>query len=40
MRSCRGHAVDRGLGRDLHPQLRELLCDIRREHPSVSVCMA
>ncbi|MEO8754183.1 MAG: helix-turn-helix domain-containing protein [Casimicrobiaceae bacterium] len=28
---------DRGRGRDLDPQLRELLCDIRREHPSVSV---
>ena len=28
---------DRGRGRDLDPALRELLCDIRREHPSVSV---
>lgn len=28
---------DRGRGRDLDPTLRELLCDIRREHPSVSV---
>ena len=28
---------DRGRGRDLEPELRELLCDIRREHPSVSV---
>jgi len=30
---------DRGRGRDLDPALRELLCDIRREHPSVSVPM-
>jgi putative transposase len=30
---------DRGRGRELDPQLRELLCDIRREHPSVSVTM-
>lgn len=28
---------DRGRGRDLDPELRELLCEIRREHPSVSV---
>jgi len=28
---------DRGRGRDLDPALRELLCDIRREHPGVSV---
>ena len=28
---------DRGRGRELDPTLRELLCDIRREHPSVSV---
>lgn len=28
---------DRGRGRDLETQLHELLCDIRREHPSVSV---
>jgi len=28
---------DRGRGRDLDPGLRELLCDIRREHPGVSV---
>jgi transposase InsO family protein len=28
---------DRGRGRDLDPELRELLCDIRREHPGVSV---
>jgi putative transposase len=28
---------DRGRGRDLDPTLRELLCDIRREHPGVSV---
>jgi transposase InsO family protein len=28
---------DRGRGRDLPPELRELLCDIRREHPSASV---
>lgn len=34
----RGRA-DRGRGRDLDPALRELLCDIRREHPSVSVTM-
>jgi transposase InsO family protein len=30
---------DRGRGRDLDPELRELLCDIRREHPSVSVTL-
>ena len=30
---------DRGRGRDLDPELRELLCDIRREHPSVSVML-
>lgn len=30
---------DRGRGRDLDPQLRELLCDIRREHPEVSVTL-
>lgn len=30
---------DRGRGRDLEPDLRELLCDIRREHPSVSVTL-
>lgn len=29
--------TDRGRGRDLDPTLRELLCDIRREHPDVSV---
>ncbi len=28
---------DRGRGRDLDAELRELLCDIRREHPNVSV---
>jgi transposase InsO family protein len=28
---------DKGRGRDLDPALRELLCDIRREHPEVSV---
>lgn len=28
---------DRGRGRDLDPALRELICDIRRERPSVSV---
>lgn len=31
--------ADRGRGRDLDPVLRELLCDIRREHPSVSVTL-
>jgi len=30
---------DRGRGRDLDAELRELLCDIRREHPSVSVAL-
>ncbi len=30
---------DSGRGRDLAPELRELLCDIRREHPDVSVTM-
>src|SRR6185436_9148681 len=29
--------TDRGRGRDLDPALRELLCDIRREHPDISV---
>jgi len=29
--------VDKGRGRDLDPQVRELLCDIRREHPHVTV---
>ena len=28
---------DQGRGRDLEPILRQLLCDIRREHPSASV---
>lgn len=28
---------DRGRGRELPPEVRELLCDIRREHPDVSV---
>lgn len=31
--------ADRGRGRDLDPTLRELLCDIRREHPSTSVTL-
>lgn len=31
--------TDRGRGRDLDPTLRELLCDIRREHPDVSVTL-
>ena len=31
--------TDRGRGRDLDPELRELLCDIRREHPDVSVTL-
>lgn len=31
--------TDRGRGRDLDPVLRELLCDIRREHPDVSVTL-
>lgn len=30
---------NRGRGRDLDPDLRELLCDIRRKHPSVSVTL-
>jgi putative transposase len=30
---------DKGRGRDLDPTLRELLCDIRREHPEVSVTL-
>ena len=30
---------DRGRGRDLDPVLRDLLCDIRREHPDVSVTL-
>ena len=30
---------DRGRGRDLDATLRELLCDIRREHPGVSVTL-
>lgn len=31
--------TDRGRGRDLDPAVRDLLCDIRREHPSVSVTL-
>jgi putative transposase len=31
--------TDRGRGRDLDPVVRELLCDIRREHPDVSVTL-
>ena len=31
--------TDKGRGRDLPPELRELLCDIRREHPEVSVTL-
>jgi transposase InsO family protein len=31
--------ADRGRGRDLDPVVRELLCDIRREHPDVSVTL-
>lgn len=31
--------TDRGRGRDLDPVLRELLCDIRREHPDVSTTL-
>ena len=31
--------TDKGRGRDLAPELRELLCDIRREHPEVSVTL-
>jgi transposase InsO family protein len=30
---------DRGRGRDLGSEVRELICDIRREHPSVSVTL-
>jgi putative transposase len=30
---------DRGRGRDLDATLRELICDIRREHPDVSVTL-
>jgi putative transposase len=30
---------DRGRGRDLPPTLRDLICDIRREHPDVSVTL-
>ncbi len=30
---------DRGRGRDLDPTLRELICDIRREHPDTSVTL-
>lgn len=30
---------DGGRGRDIDPVLRELLCDIRREHPNVSVTL-
>lgn len=31
--------ADKGRGRDLDPALRDLLCDIRREHPEVSVTL-
>lgn len=31
--------TDRGRGRDLDPAVRELLCDIRRERPDVSVTL-
>ena len=31
--------ADKGRGRDLDPHLRELLCDIRREHPELSVTL-
>jgi transposase InsO family protein len=31
--------TDRGRGRDLDPVLRELLCDIRREHPDVTTTL-
>ena len=31
--------TDRGRGRDFDPVLRDLLCDIRREHPDVSVTL-
>jgi len=30
---------DKGRGRDLDPELRDLLCDIRREHPEVSATL-
>src|SRR5690606_24482676 len=30
---------DRGRGRDLDASLRDLICDIRREHPDVSVTL-
>jgi len=30
---------DRGRGRDFDPSLKDLLCDIRREHPDVSVSL-
>jgi transposase InsO family protein len=31
--------TDKGRGRDLDPTVRELLCDIRREHPEVSATL-
>jgi putative transposase len=31
--------ADKGRGRDLDPAVRDLLCDIRREHPEVSVTL-
>ena len=31
--------ADRGRGRNLDPAVRELICDIRREHPDVSVTL-
>jgi transposase InsO family protein len=31
--------ADKGRGRDLDPTVRELLCDIRREHPEISVTL-
>lgn len=31
--------TDRGRGRELDPEVRDLLCDIRREHPDVSVTL-
>jgi transposase InsO family protein len=31
--------TDKGRGRDLSPELRDLLCDIRREHPEASVTL-
>lgn len=31
--------TDKGRGRDLAPEIRDLLCDIRREHPEVSVTL-